>query len=97
MGLIFTEFATSLKSLKKDTAKKKRYYTSLLRVIEIAKIGLSENLTHLPCVVFAKISRHEKFPIYGTKYYVGLDQISMGASKELIQSISIVMAGTFEL
>ena len=38
---------------------------SSLRVLEIAKIGLSENLTHLPSVVFAKISRRETFPIYG--------------------------------
>ena len=65
MGLIFAEFATSLKSPKIDTAKNKPYYTSSLRVIEIAKIELSENLTHLPSVNFAKISRREKFPIYG--------------------------------
>ena len=65
VGLIFAEFATSLKSPKIDTAKNKPYYTSSLRVLEIAKIGLSENLTHLPSVIFAKISRREKFPIYG--------------------------------
>ena len=51
MGLIFAEFTTSL--------------TSSLRVLEIVKVGLSENLTHLPSVIFAKISRREKFPIYG--------------------------------
>ena len=66
MGLIFAEFATSLKSPKIDTAKYKPYYTSSLRVLEIAKIGLSENLTHLPSGIFAKISQREKFPIYGT-------------------------------
>ena len=43
MGLIFAEFATSLKSPKIDTEKNKPYDTSLLRVLEIAKIGLSEN------------------------------------------------------
>ena len=63
MGLIFAEFATSLKSPKIDTAKNKPYYTSSLRALEIAKIGLSEKLTHLPSVIFAKISRREKFPI----------------------------------
>ena len=65
VGLIFAEFATSLKSPKIDTAKNKSYYTFSLRVIEIAKIGLSEKLTQLPSVIFAKISRREKFPIYG--------------------------------
>ena len=65
MGLIFAEFATSLISPKIDKAKIKPYYTSSLRVLEIAKIGISENLTHLHSVVFAKISRREKFPIYG--------------------------------
>ena len=65
MGLIFAEFATSSKSPKIDTAKNKPYYMSSLRVLEIAKIRRSENLTHLPNVIFAKISRREKFPIYG--------------------------------
>ena len=65
MGLIFAEFATSLKSPKIDTAKNKPYYMSLLRVPEIAKIELSEKLTHHPSVNFAKIARREKFPIYG--------------------------------
>ena len=68
VSLIFAEFATSLKSPKMDTAKNKLYYASLLRVLEIAKIGLSENLTHLPSVIFAKISRREKFPIYGIPF-----------------------------
>ena len=40
------------------------YYTSLLKVLEIAKIGLSENLTHLPSGIFDKITQHKKFPIY---------------------------------
>ena len=65
VGLIFAQFATSLKSPKIDTAKNKPYCTSALRVLEIVKIGLNENLTHLPIVVVAKISRCEKFPIYG--------------------------------
>ena len=60
MGLIFAEFVTSLKSPKTDTAKNKPYYTSLLKAHEIAKIGLGENLTHLPRGIFAKISRGEK-------------------------------------
>ena len=55
IGLIFAEFATFLKSPKIDTAKNKPYCTSSLIVLEIAKIGLSENLTHLPSVIFAKI------------------------------------------
>ena len=38
---------------------------SLLRGLEIAKIGLSENLTYLLSGIFANISRREKFPIYG--------------------------------
>ena len=45
VGLIFAEFATSLKSLKIDTVKNKPNYTSSLRVNEIAKIELSENST----------------------------------------------------
>ena len=57
---------------KIDTAKNKLYFTSSVRVLEIAIIGLSENLTHLPSGIFAKISRRKKFPIYGilndTKY-----------------------------
>ena len=65
VGSIFAEFATSSKSPKIDTAKNKPYYMSSLGVLEIAKIGRSENLTHLPNVIFAKISRREKFPIYG--------------------------------
>ena len=69
VGLIFAELATSLKSPEIDKAKNKPYYTSSLIVLEIAKIGLSENLTHLPMVIFAKISRHEKFPIYGISQY----------------------------
>ena len=65
VGVIFTEFATSLKSPKKKTAKNQPYYTSSLRILEVAKIELGENLTYLPSVIFAKISQHEKFPIYG--------------------------------
>ena len=65
VGLIFAEFATSLKSPNIDTAKNKPCYTSSLRVLEIAKIGLSENITHLLSFIFAKITRREKFPIYG--------------------------------
>ena len=63
VGLIFAKFTTSLKSPKIDTAKNKPNHTFSLRVLEIAKIGLSENLTHLPSGIFAKISRHKKFPI----------------------------------
>ena len=44
VGLIFAKFVTSLKSLKLNTVKNKPYYTSSLRVLEIAKIGLCENL-----------------------------------------------------
>ena len=65
VGLIFNEFATSLKLPKIDTAKNKPYYTSSLKVLEMAKIGLSENLTHLPSAISAKFSQREKFPIYG--------------------------------
>ena len=70
VGLIFAEFATSMNSPKIDTVKNKPCYTSSLRVIEIAKIRLSEKLTYLLSVVFAKISRREKFPIYGMHYYL---------------------------
>ena len=70
LGLIFAEFVTSLKSPKIDTAKNNPYYTSSFRVLEIVKMGLGENLTHIPSVVFAKISRREKFPIYGITSYV---------------------------
>ena len=56
MGFIFAEFATFPKSPKIDIAKNKPYFTSSLRVLEIAKIGLSQNLTHLPSVISAKIS-----------------------------------------
>ena len=68
VGLIFAEFATSLKSPNIDTAKNKPFYASSLRVIEIAKIGLGKNLTHLRSFIFAKITRLEKFPIYGTSF-----------------------------
>ena len=37
VGLIFAEFATSLKSPKIETAKNKPYYTPSFRVLEIAK------------------------------------------------------------
>ena len=60
-----------MKSHKKNTGKNKPYYTSSLRVLEIAKIGLSENLTHLPRVIFAKISRREKILIYGIAIVLG--------------------------
>ena len=73
MRLIFAEFATSLKSPKIDTAKNKPYNMSSLRVVEIAKIRLSQNLTHLSSVIFAKISRREKFPIYCTCITTNLD------------------------
>ena len=63
-GFIFAEFAISLKLPKIDTAKNKPYYTSSLRFLEIAKIGLGEYLTHHLSVIFVKISRREKFPIY---------------------------------
>ena len=76
VGLIFAEFATSLKSPKNDTVKNKPYYTSLLRVLEIAKIGLSENLTHLSSVIFAKISPMRKFPIYGIFIYENSEFVS---------------------
>ena len=44
VGLIFAKFATFLKSPKMDTAKNKPYYTSTLRVIEIAKMGFSPKI-----------------------------------------------------
>ena len=50
---------------KNRHSKKKPYHTSSESVLEIAKIGLSEKLTHLQSVIFAKISRREKFRIYG--------------------------------
>ena len=50
-------------SPKIDPAKNKPYYTSSLR--EIAKIILNQNFTHHPSVVFLKISRRKKFPVYG--------------------------------
>ena len=64
LGLIFAEFATSLKSPKIDTAKNKSYYKSPLRTLQIAKIGLSENLTHLPGVILPNFPDAKKFPIY---------------------------------
>ena len=63
VGLNF-EFATSMKLPKIDQANNKCYYMSSWRVLEIAKIWLSENLTHLPSVIFGKISQHEKFSLY---------------------------------
>ena len=53
------KFLTSLKSQKIYTVKNKPCYTSSFRVHEIVKIGLGEKLTHLPSVIFAKISRCE--------------------------------------
>ena len=61
-GFIFPKFATSLKSGKIDTAKNKPYFMFSLRVFEIAKIRLGENLTHLPIVIFAKNSPTWKIP-----------------------------------
>ena len=87
VGLIFADFATSLISPKVDTAKNKPYDTSLLRILEIAKIGLSENLTHIPRVIFAKISRRKNsrytvcYPVHpapSTTYmYMKLYMVSM--------------------
>ena len=62
-GLIFVRFATFLKSPKIDTAKNEPYYTSTLRVLEIAKIGLSENLTHLQSVISPKIPDAKNFRV----------------------------------
>ena len=62
MGLLFAEFGTSLKSPKIDTAKNRLYYMSSLRVLEIAKIWLSENLTHLASVFFRKNFPTRKIP-----------------------------------
>ena len=59
MSLIFAEFATSLKLPKIDIAKNKPYYTSLVRVLEIVKIGLSENLTLSP----SKCHFRQNFPM----------------------------------
>ena len=62
VGLIFAEFATSLKSPNIYKAKNKPYLASSLRVLELEKIGLSENSTHLPSDIFATISLREKIP-----------------------------------
>ena len=63
--LIFAEFATSSKSLKTETAQKRHCNLFSLTALQIAKIGLSERLTHLPIVIFTKIVRRENIPIYG--------------------------------
>ena len=83
MGLIFAEFATSPKSPKIEAAKNKPYYTSSWRVLEIAKIWLSENLTvtHPPSVIFTKISRCEKFPIYRMLSLIGINSINLSCSQ----------------
>ena len=60
VGLIFADFANSLKLPKIDTAKNKPYYTSSFRVLEIMKKGLGENLANLPNIIFANISRRKK-------------------------------------
>ena len=63
VGLLFCRVSDLPKIDKKiDTAKIKPYSTSSLRVLEIAKIGLGENLTLLPSVIFAKISPTWKIP-----------------------------------
>ena len=68
VGLIFAEFATFLEIAKnRHLAKNNPYCTSSLRVLEI---GLSENYTHLPSVIFAKITRREKCPIYGILFSI---------------------------
>ena len=93
MGLIFAEFVISLKSPKIDTAKNKPYYTSSLSVFEIAKIGLSENLTRLPSVIFAKISRREKLPIYGIQTHrpmaAGQSHLLWCHSKEILTMVNV--------
>ena len=43
VGLTFTEFRISTKLPKKETAKNKPYFTSSLRKLLKAKIGLGEN------------------------------------------------------
>ena len=55
---------------KNKTAKSKPYYTSPFRGVSIAKIVLSENLTHLPIAIFDKISRREKIPTNGVAFYL---------------------------
>ena len=62
VSLIFAEFATFLKSPKINTGKNKPYYTSSLRVLEIAKIELLEYLKHLPNDIFAKKFPTRKIP-----------------------------------
>ena len=65
MGLIFAEFTNSSKSLNMHTAKIRHYNKSLLAVLQIVKIGLGEQLTHHPGVIFAKIAQCKIIPIYG--------------------------------
>ena len=65
VGLIFAEFATSSKSLKMHTVKIRHCYKSVLRALQIGKIGLSQQLTSLPGIIFAKIAWLENILIYG--------------------------------
>ena len=91
MGLIFAEFATSLKSPKKDTAtKNKPCYMSSFRVLEIVKIGLSENLALLPSVIFAQISLCKKFGIY-TVSYSGLVMLANEFRSTFVGQIPVVV------
>ena len=69
--------------------KNKPFYMSSSRVLEMAKIGLSENLTNLPSFIFAKISWREKYPMYGIsspKFSV-VSQWNVGMTTEIFQNI----------
>ena len=67
---IFADFATSSLSLEIHTGKIRHCYKSLLTALQIAKIGLGEQLTDLLVVIFTKIARHENIPIYGIALYM---------------------------
>ena len=94
VGLILAEFAISLKSPKIGTVKNKPYYTSSMRVLEIATIGLSENLTYPTICIFAKISRCEKFSIYGmSKSMYVSDSLHVNMDEGQVQHFHIYLCG----
>ena len=74
---------TCLKSPKITTAKNKPYYTSSLIVLEIAKIGIGENLTHLPIVIFAKISQRKNFQIYVITFWSPTPDYFIDSTKKI--------------
>ena len=58
---------------------------------------ISENLTHLPSVIFAKISWLEKFPLYGTyTRFLKTDKLVVTGFFQIIYSALSVTKASYQ-